>query len=97
MERAVEMNHQRADLSGVLTAFLSVGPGGERIGYGLGHRFVLYALGVIETLQRRPLLHLFLLLVSFLFVSMLLMSRHGLRMPVAHGLGESFEVIIHRA
>src|SRR5437899_8344076 len=97
MERAVEMNHQRADLGGVLGAFLSVGAGGERIGYGLGHRFILYALGIIEPLQRRPLLLLFLLPVSLLFVSLLLMRHHGLRMTIAHGFGESFEVIIHRA
>src|SRR5882672_1507814 len=93
MERAVEMNHQRANLSVALSASLSIGLGGERIGYGLGHRFVLHALGVIETLDHRPPL-LFLLLVSLLFVPLLLM-RCG--MSIAHGFGESFEVIIHRA
>src|SRR5262252_1245326 len=61
VERAVEMNHERAALS------VGLRPrSGQSVGYGLGHRFVLHALGVIETLERRPPLR-FLLLVSLFF------------------------------
>src|SRR5262252_8756561 len=82
------MNHERAALS------VGLRPRSDQsIRYGLGHRFVLHALGVIETLERRPPL-LFLLLVS-LFLALLVLMRAG--MPLAHGFGESFEVIVQRA
>src|SRR5262249_15938092 len=88
VERPVEMNHERAALSVGLRPRSAQG-----VRYGLGHRFVLHALGVIETLKRRAPL-LFLLLVS-LFLAILVFMRSG--MPLAHDFGESFEVIIRRA
>src|SRR5262245_52153276 len=92
VKRAVEMNHERAASSGALIVGLRP-RSAQSIHYGLRHRFVLHALGVIKTLKRRTSL-LFLFLVSLFLVFWFLM-RSG--MPLAHGFGESFEVIVQRA